>query len=384
MLVPWQLKQLAFQIWRRSCAPSGIGVISFQSIHRLAGDVPEHRQHIDASVGQRRQVALVALGAERVVHGEGFRRAAAERDRRRTACRPSCRRCTSDRDRRTSCLRGSRRPRWLRRPAWSSGCGGSSSTAVLDVVTARARRGSQVVRSTVVEAGGGATGAEIAGVEAACGQRRAGAGRRRVVTSGSPEDRDRSQQDGARLHRGVKITKKGPINMGPSSQRPSQPGSKPGCTPVGVPSRFNRHSTVYSNRRADRPGSPRCKFVRDFTRSERSARRNRFQIQSLENRGFSALDRLSIQAVDASERTEQLFACHMGLARYLGIRRSSCDLLPGQVRTDARAWRNAALEPRPNLPEIGKHRRHQRRGEILRAARAAGAEPSRRSCAAPS
>ena len=35
MLVPWQLKQLAFQICRRSCAPSGIGVISFQSTQRL-------------------------------------------------------------------------------------------------------------------------------------------------------------------------------------------------------------------------------------------------------------------------------------------------------------------------------------------------------------
>ena len=35
MFVPWQLKQFAFQICRMPCAPSGIGVISFQSTHRL-------------------------------------------------------------------------------------------------------------------------------------------------------------------------------------------------------------------------------------------------------------------------------------------------------------------------------------------------------------
>ena len=76
--MPWQLKQLEFQIWRSWCAPSGIEVISFQSIQRLLRDMPEHRQHVDAALGQHRQIALIPLGAERVVDGEGFRRAAAE------------------------------------------------------------------------------------------------------------------------------------------------------------------------------------------------------------------------------------------------------------------------------------------------------------------
>ena len=49
----------------------------------LRADMPEHRQHIDSSVGQRRQIALISLGTERVVDGEGFRRAVTEGNRNR-------------------------------------------------------------------------------------------------------------------------------------------------------------------------------------------------------------------------------------------------------------------------------------------------------------
>ena len=50
----------------------------------LAGDVPEHRQHVDAALRQRGEITLVALGAERVVDSERFRRAPAERTGRYT------------------------------------------------------------------------------------------------------------------------------------------------------------------------------------------------------------------------------------------------------------------------------------------------------------
>ena len=43
-------------------------------------DVPERRQHVDAAVGHRREVALIALGAERVVDAERLRLRGAECD----------------------------------------------------------------------------------------------------------------------------------------------------------------------------------------------------------------------------------------------------------------------------------------------------------------
>ena len=67
----------------------------------------------------------------------------------------------------------------------------------------------------------------------------------------------------------------------------------------------------------------------------------------------------------AGDRTEQLFVCHrLGSGT---IRLNSAQFLrsasPAEVQTDARG-RNAALQPRPDRPEIGKQRLHQRRGEI--------------------
>lgn len=47
----------------------------------LVGHMPEHRQDVDASLRKHRQIALVALGAERVVDAEGLGRLAAECDR---------------------------------------------------------------------------------------------------------------------------------------------------------------------------------------------------------------------------------------------------------------------------------------------------------------
>ena len=81
MLVPWQLKQLEFQIWRTVVRAVGNRRDLLPVDPSLGGDVPEHRQHVDAPFGQRRQIALIPLRAERVVDGEGFRRAAAERHR---------------------------------------------------------------------------------------------------------------------------------------------------------------------------------------------------------------------------------------------------------------------------------------------------------------
>src|SRR5688572_26607494 len=46
----------------------------------LAGDVPEHRQYVNAALGQRREIPLIAFGAERVIDRKCFRRAIAERD----------------------------------------------------------------------------------------------------------------------------------------------------------------------------------------------------------------------------------------------------------------------------------------------------------------
>ena len=86
----------------------------------LARNVPEHRQHVDAPLGQRRQVSLIALGAERVVDREGFRHAPAERNGHVGLAVLHAERVRRDRDRRTWCPHGNRRRRSLPRSAWSS------------------------------------------------------------------------------------------------------------------------------------------------------------------------------------------------------------------------------------------------------------------------
>ena len=91
-------------------------------------DVPEGRQHVDAAIRERREIALVALRAERVADREGLGLPASVRDRQ-------CRTAAGAAELIAASVVGEvaiagevrRRPS-LRRSAWSCGCAGSAAT----------------------------------------------------------------------------------------------------------------------------------------------------------------------------------------------------------------------------------------------------------------